>query len=113
MMSEYTVSVEFRHRTWFDDAHLGQTLAFERELNVVHTVIDGPQGFHNSVPPVWESTHIDYALVACTGATTRPGTSRAPPSPPSASTTTIPTPSSRTSPPASSGWRRKRSPPMS
>ncbi len=24
MMSEYTVSVEFRHRTWFDDAHLGR-----------------------------------------------------------------------------------------
>jgi len=67
MMSEYTVSVEFRHRTWFDDAHLGQTLAFERELNVVHTVIDGPQGFHNSVPPVWESTHIDYALVRMHG----------------------------------------------
>jgi uncharacterized protein YecE (DUF72 family) len=67
MMREYTVSVEFRHRTWFDDAHLGQTLAFERELNVVHTVIDGPQGFHNSVPPVWESTHIDFALVRLHG----------------------------------------------
>jgi len=67
MMSEYTVSVEFRNRTWFDDAHLGETLAFERELNVVHTVIDGPQGFHNSVPPVWESTHIDYALVRLHG----------------------------------------------
>jgi uncharacterized protein YecE (DUF72 family) len=66
-MKGYTVSVEFRNKTWFDDAHLGQTLAFERELNVVHTVIDGPQGFHNSVPPVWESTHIDYALVRLHG----------------------------------------------
>jgi uncharacterized protein YecE (DUF72 family) len=42
-------------------------LAFERELNVVHTVVDGPQGFHNSVPPVWESTHIDFALVRLHG----------------------------------------------
>jgi uncharacterized protein YecE (DUF72 family) len=67
MMKEYTVSVEFRNKTWFDDAHMGQTLAFERELNVVHTVIDGPQGFHNSVPPVWESTHIDFALVRLHG----------------------------------------------
>ncbi len=67
MMKEYTVSVEFRNKTWFDEAHLGQTLRFERELNVVHTVVDGPQGFHNSVSPVWESTHIDFALVRMHG----------------------------------------------
>jgi uncharacterized protein YecE (DUF72 family) len=66
-MKGYTVSVEFRNSTWFDDAHLGATLAFERELNVVHTVIDGPQGFHNSVPPVWESTHLQYSLVRLHG----------------------------------------------
>lgn len=66
-MRDYTVSVEFRNKTWFDDAHLGETLAFERELNVVHTVVDGPQGFHNSVPPVWESTHISYSLVRLHG----------------------------------------------
>lgn len=67
LMKDYTVSIEFRNKTWFDEAHLGQTLAFERELNVVHTVVDGPQGFHNSVPPVWESTHIQYSLVRLHG----------------------------------------------
>jgi uncharacterized protein YecE (DUF72 family) len=66
-MQGYTVSVEFRNKTWFDDAHIGQTLAFERALNVVHTVVDGPQGFHNTVPPVWESTHIAYSLVRLHG----------------------------------------------
>jgi uncharacterized protein YecE (DUF72 family) len=66
-MKDYTVSVEFRNQTWFDDAHLGETLAFERELNVVHTVIDGPQGFHNCVPPIWESTHMQYSLVRLHG----------------------------------------------
>ena len=66
-MKDYTVSVEFRNKTWFDDAYIGATLAFERELNVVHTVIDGPQGFHNSVPPVWESTHVQYSLVRLHG----------------------------------------------
>jgi uncharacterized protein YecE (DUF72 family) len=66
-MQGYTTSVEFRNETWFDEAHLAQTLAFERELNVVHTVVDGPQGFHNSVPPVWESTHIAYSLVRLHG----------------------------------------------
>jgi uncharacterized protein YecE (DUF72 family) len=39
------VAVEFRNRTWFDDEHAAQTLAFERELGVVHVVVDGPQGF--------------------------------------------------------------------
>jgi uncharacterized protein YecE (DUF72 family) len=67
VMKDYTVSVEFRHQTWFDEAHLGSTLAFERELNVVHTVIDGPQGFTNSVPSIWESTHLQYSLVRMHG----------------------------------------------
>jgi uncharacterized protein YecE (DUF72 family) len=66
-LQDYTVSVEFRNKTWFDEAHVGSTLAFERELNVVHTVVDGPQGFSNSVPPVWESTHLQYSLVRLHG----------------------------------------------
>ena len=66
-MKDYTVSVEFRHKTWFDAAHVGSTLAFERELNVVHTVIDSPQGFTNTVPAVWESTHMRYSLVRLHG----------------------------------------------
>ena len=66
-MHDYTVSVEFRNKTWFDAAHVGSTLAFERELNVVHTVIDSPQGFANTVPPIWESTHLQYSLVRLHG----------------------------------------------
>jgi uncharacterized protein YecE (DUF72 family) len=63
-----TVSVEFRHRSWFDGARrIASTLAFERELDVVHTVVDGPQGFVNSVPAVWETTHADFALVRLHG----------------------------------------------
>ena len=108
-MRDYTVSVEFRNKTWFDDAHLGDALAFERELNVVHTVVDAPQGFHNSVPPVWESTHMSYSLVRLHGRNPRPGTSRERRSPRSASTTTIRTPSSRRSPRASSGSRPRPS----
>jgi uncharacterized protein YecE (DUF72 family) len=67
MMRDHTVSVEFRNKSWFDEAHVGRTLAFERELNVVHTVIDGPQGFTNTIPSVWESTHLQYALVRLHG----------------------------------------------
>ena len=44
MMAGYTVSVEFRNRIWFEGEHTAATLAFERELGVVHTVVDAPQG---------------------------------------------------------------------
>jgi uncharacterized protein YecE (DUF72 family) len=67
MMRDHTVSVEFRNKSWFDEAHVGRTLAFERELNVVHTMIDGPQGFTDTIPSVWESTHLQYALVRLHG----------------------------------------------
>jgi uncharacterized protein YecE (DUF72 family) len=66
-MAGHTVSVEFRHGSWFAGRHLDSTLAFERELDVVHTVVDGPQGFANSVPLVWEATHAGYALVRLHG----------------------------------------------
>jgi uncharacterized protein YecE (DUF72 family) len=67
-MAGHTVSVEFRQRSWFDgDRASASTLAFERELGVVHTVVDGPQGFVNSVPALWEVTHPAYALLRLHG----------------------------------------------
>jgi uncharacterized protein YecE (DUF72 family) len=66
-MAGHTLSVEFRHRSWFEGAHAESTLAFERELGVVHTVVDGPQGFANTVPPVWETTHPAFALLRLHG----------------------------------------------
>ena len=66
-MAGHTLSVEFRHQSWFSDAHTASTLAFERELGVVHTVVDGPQGFTNSVPAIWEATHPGFALLRLHG----------------------------------------------
>jgi uncharacterized protein YecE (DUF72 family) len=66
-MAGHTLSVEFRHRSWFAETHRAQTLDFERGLGVVHTVVDAPQGFANSVPMVWEATHPGYALVRLHG----------------------------------------------
>jgi uncharacterized protein YecE (DUF72 family) len=66
-MAGHTLSVEFRHRSWFEGEHGASTLALERELGVVHTVVDAPQGYTNSVPPVWESTHPAFALVRLHG----------------------------------------------
>ncbi|CPI19583.1 Protein of uncharacterised function DUF72 [Bordetella pertussis] len=33
----------------------------------MHTVVDSPQGFANSVPPVWARTHPELALVRLHG----------------------------------------------
>ena len=81
-MAGFTVSVEFRHQSWFDnDAHRSSTLEMQRKLGVVHTIVDGPQGFTNSVPMVWELTHPAYALIRLHGRNAQtwnaPGTSSA------------------------------------
>jgi uncharacterized protein YecE (DUF72 family) len=61
------LSCEFRHRSWFEGERAEQTLAFQRALGVVHTVVDSPQGFVNSVPMVWAATHPQLALVRLHG----------------------------------------------
>ena len=66
-MAGHVPSVEFRHRSWFSEAQAASTLAFERELGVVHTVVDAPQGFSNSVPAVWQATHPRFALLRLHG----------------------------------------------
>ncbi|MDE2092326.1 MAG: DUF72 domain-containing protein [Burkholderiales bacterium] len=69
-MAGHALSVEFRHKSWFEGAHAASTLAFERELGVAHTVVDGPQGFVNSVPALWEATHPAFALLRLHGRNT-------------------------------------------
>lgn len=70
-MQGFDLSVEFRHGSWFDGEERRQaTLAFLRELGVAHTVVDGPQGFSNSVPALWEVTHPRFALLRLHGRNT-------------------------------------------
>jgi uncharacterized protein YecE (DUF72 family) len=69
-VSGYTLSVEFRHQTWFNDVHREYTLRFEREHGLVHTVVDAPQGFANTVAAHWEVTHPRLALVRLHGRNT-------------------------------------------
>jgi uncharacterized protein YecE (DUF72 family) len=67
MMEGHLLSVEFRNKSWFDGDNLGKTVAFEKQLGVVHTIVDGPQGFANCVPRVWEVTQPSLALVRLHG----------------------------------------------
>jgi uncharacterized protein YecE (DUF72 family) len=66
-MQGHEVAVEFRNKSWFAGEHLEKTIEFERELGVVHTMVDSPQGFPNCVPLVWEATHPRIALLRLHG----------------------------------------------
>ncbi|WP_077032989.1 DUF72 domain-containing protein [Pelomonas sp. KK5] len=66
-MAGCRLGVEFRNRSWLDEAHAADTLAFQRSLGVVHTIVDEPQGFTNSVPAVWQTSTEGHALVRLHG----------------------------------------------
>ncbi|WP_232696775.1 DUF72 domain-containing protein [Brevibacillus daliensis] len=59
----FTVSVEFRHQSWFEPAYYDKTLAFIKEIGAVHVICDEPQAGSGSVPIVPEVTHEKLSLV--------------------------------------------------
>ena len=67
VMQGHPVTVEFRNTSWFEGSHADETIAFERELGVAHTIVDAPQGFANTVPCVWEATTPRLALLRLHG----------------------------------------------
>ena len=66
-MEHCKISVEFRNISWLDAEHARETMIFQRTLGVVHTIVDEPQGFTNSVPAVWETSVDDHALIRMHG----------------------------------------------
>jgi uncharacterized protein YecE (DUF72 family) len=66
----YRIAAEFRHRSWFDERHAAHTLDFERRHDLAHVVVDGPQGFANTVPAVWELASNALAVVRLHGRNT-------------------------------------------
>jgi uncharacterized protein YecE (DUF72 family) len=67
------ISVEFRNRIWFDERRRERVLGFLREHQLVHVVVDEPQGFPSSVPPVWEVTSPKLASSGSTDGIKKPG----------------------------------------
>jgi uncharacterized protein YecE (DUF72 family) len=66
-MAGHVVAAEFRDGTWFHGEDLEKTLAWERSLGLVHTVVDSPQGFANCVPCVWDVTNPKLAILRLHG----------------------------------------------
>jgi len=52
----WAVAVEFRGGGWMDEARRESTLALLGELGLAYAVVDEPQGFRSSTPPVVAAT---------------------------------------------------------
>jgi uncharacterized protein YecE (DUF72 family) len=57
------VAVEFRNATWFNDKNIERTLRFLGDEGIPLVMVDGPQGFKSSVPPVVAATSPSLAVV--------------------------------------------------
>ena len=58
-----TGSVEFRNATWFNEKNLDRTMRFLGDRAIPIVMVDGPQGFKSSVPPIVATTSPDLALI--------------------------------------------------
>ncbi|WP_088809845.1 MULTISPECIES: DUF72 domain-containing protein [unclassified Listeria] len=66
-MGDLPVAVEFRNASWYSEANKEKTLAFLKELNLIHVVVDEPQVGSGSVPIVLRGTNKDVTLVRLHG----------------------------------------------
>ena len=58
-----TPAVEFRNAIWFNDKNIERTLKFLGDRQIPLVIVDGPQGFKSSVPPIVAATSPDLAIV--------------------------------------------------
>lgn len=66
-MQGHLVAAEFRHGSWFLGEQLEETLAWERELGLVHTIVDAPRGFAGGMLCVWDVANPRLALLRLHG----------------------------------------------
>jgi uncharacterized protein YecE (DUF72 family) len=59
----YRVAVEFRGGGWMEEDRRDRTLALLEELDMTYVVVDEPQGFKSSTPPVVACTSEELAMV--------------------------------------------------
>jgi uncharacterized protein YecE (DUF72 family) len=59
----YRIAVEFRGPTWMEDDRADRTLSLLSDLGFAYVVVDEPQGFKTSIPPVVASTSPELAVI--------------------------------------------------
>ncbi len=63
----FTVALEWRHIDWLTGPQYLRTLDWQREIGVAHTIVDAPQGFDNTAPAVWQTSHDDLSVIRLHG----------------------------------------------
>src|ERR671924_1758246 len=56
-------AVEFRNGTWFNEKNVERTLRFLEDHSIPLVMVDGPQGFKSSIPPIAATTSPELAVV--------------------------------------------------
>jgi uncharacterized protein YecE (DUF72 family) len=57
------VAIEFRSASWFNEKNIERTLKFLTDNRLPLVMVDEPQGFKSSVPPVVAATSPDLAVI--------------------------------------------------
>lgn len=63
LLPDDRLAVEFRNATWMSERNREETLRFLADNGLTYVVVDEPQGFPSSVPPVAAVTSADLAVV--------------------------------------------------
>lgn len=66
-LAEYTLAVEFRHESWFDETHRERTIEFEKERGLIHVMLDSPQGLASKLGAHWVLTNPQLAVLKLCG----------------------------------------------
>ncbi len=66
-MAGHLLAVEFRNASWYGEGRAEETLAWQRELGVAHTIVDEPQDVGNFAHAIWAVTHPRLAVVRLHG----------------------------------------------
>jgi uncharacterized protein YecE (DUF72 family) len=61
-LGDMRLTVEFRHGSWFNEKNAERTLRFLTDNKIPYVIVDEPQGFKSSVPPVSAVTSPDLAV---------------------------------------------------
>jgi uncharacterized protein YecE (DUF72 family) len=69
-MLGHPVAIELRNASWFNDKNLDRTMRFLTDNKLPFVMVDEPQGFKSSVPPVVAVTSPDLALLRFHGRNT-------------------------------------------
>ena len=62
LLGEIPLTVEFRHGSWLNEKNAERTLRFLTDNRIPYVVVDEPQGFKSSVPPVTAVTSPQFAV---------------------------------------------------